>query len=204
MNAGNRRLLHFFCFIVLFLLTGCAGQKSLVVLLPEDGKPSGEVTVETPGGSVVLSHPWQAVEISGGNVQPAAPVTMEEPAVKEVFAEVVAAMPAPPVRYTLYFRQNTAVLTKDSQRLLPEIIKAINKRRPAQLSVIGHTDTMGTEEYNYQLGLLRANTVTNLLKSLGAAPAIIEASSHGKTDLIVKTGDQVAEQRNRRVEVTIR
>jgi outer membrane protein OmpA-like peptidoglycan-associated protein len=129
---------------------------------------------------------------------------MDEKVIKEVFAEVVAAMPAPPVRYTLYFRQNTAVLTKDSQLLLPEIIKAINKRRPAQLSVIGHTDTMGTEEYNYHLGLLRANTVTDLLKSLGAAPAIIEASSHGKADLIVKTGDQVAEQRNRRVEVTIR
>ncbi len=203
MNAGNRRLQHFFCFIVLLFLTGCAGQKSLVVLLPEAGKPTGEVTVETPGGSQVLSHPWQAVEISGGNVQPAAPV-MDEKAIKEVFAEVVATMPTPPVRYTLYFRQNTALLTKDSQLLLPEIIRAINKRHPAQLSVIGHTDTMGTEEYNYQLGLLRANTVANQLKSLGAAPAIIEASSHGKTDLIVKTGDQVAEQRNRRVEVTIR
>jgi outer membrane protein OmpA-like peptidoglycan-associated protein len=113
-------------------------------------------------------------------------------------------MSAPPVHYILYFRQNTAVLTPDSELLLPEVLKAVNKRHPAQLAVIGHTDTTGTEDYNYKLGLLRAKTVTEQLKSLGAAPAIIETSSHGKTDLLVKTGDQTAEQRNRRVEITIR
>lgn len=203
MNGCNRRLAHFFCLIVALFLTGCAGQKSLVVLLPEDGKPTGEVAVITSGGSQVLDHPWQAVEITDGNA-PAAPMKMDESAVKGEFAEVLTAMPAPPVHFTLYFRQNTAMLTADSQLLLPEILKAVNKRYPAQLSVIGHTDTMGTEEYNYRLGLLRAKTVTDLLKSLGAAPAIIETSSHGKTDLLVKTGDQTPEQRNRRVEVTIR
>ena len=208
MNVCNRRLPHLFCLIVVFLLTACAGQKagqkSLVILLPEDGKATGEVTVVTSRGSQVLNQPWQAVEIVGGDVQPAAPVTMDKTAVQSLFAEVLTAMPAPPVHYILYFRQNTAVLTKDSQLLIPEVLKAVNKRQPAQLSVIGHTDTMGTDDYNYKLGLLRAKKVTDLLKSLGAAPGIIESSSHGKTDLLVKTGDQTAEQRNRRVEITIR
>lgn len=204
MNACIKRLPYFLCLILVLLLTGCAGQKSLVVLLPEDGKSSGEVTVANSRGSQVLNQPWQAVEITGGNAMPAAPVTMDESAVQGIFTEVLTAMPSPPVHYLLYFKQNTAELTHDSQLLLPEIIKAVKKRHPAQLSVIGHTDTMGTDEYNYQLGLLRANTVTGLLKSLGAVPAIIETSSHGKTDLLVKTRDQTAEPCNRRVEVTIR
>jgi outer membrane protein OmpA-like peptidoglycan-associated protein len=129
---------------------------------------------------------------------------MDETAVHGAFAEVLTAMPLPAVHFILYFKQNTAILTQDSKLLLPEVLKGLNKRHPALLSVVGHTDTMGSAEYNYHLGLLRAMKVTSMLKSLGAAPAIIETSSHGKADLLVKTRDQTAEQRNRRVEITIR
>jgi outer membrane protein OmpA-like peptidoglycan-associated protein len=203
-DAFNRWRQVFFCLVVAFLMAGCASQKGLIVLLPEEGRPAGEVTVITANGSQVLNQPWQAVEISGGKVQPTGPLTMNETAVHGIFAEALAAMPVPPICYILYFKVDTVVLTPDSRLLLPEIIKAIKARHPAELSVVGHTDTMGTAEYNYQLGLLRARAVTELLKSLGAAPVIIETSSHGKADLLVKTGDQVSEQRNRRVEVTIR
>ncbi len=196
--------LGLFILVIALFAAGCAGPKSLIVLLPEEGKPPGQVTVTTAGGSQVLNQPWQAVEVSGGEARPAAPTVMDKAAVQGIFAEALAAAPAAPICYMLYFKHDTAVLTADSQRLLPEIIKAIEARHPAELSVIGHTDTMGTVEYNYKLGLLRANTVTALLKSLGAAPVTIETSSHGKGDLLVKTGDQVSDARNRRVEVTIR
>ncbi|HEX9024361.1 MAG TPA: OmpA family protein [Geobacteraceae bacterium] len=195
---------HLFFLIIALFSAGCAGPKSLIVLLPEEGKGPGEVIVTTAGGSQVLNQPWQAVEVSGGKARPAAPTVMEKGAVQGIFAEAQAVTPASPVCYMLYFRHDTAVLTPDSERLLPEIIKAIKARNPAELSVIGHTDTMGTVEYNYKLGLLRANTVTALLKSLGAAPVTIETYSHGKGDLLVKTADQVSDPRNRRVEVTIR
>ena len=203
-EGGLHRGRYFLYLLAMLLLTGCAGQKGLVVLMPEEGKPVGEVTVITPNGSQVLNRPWQAVEISGGEARPAGPVAMNETAVNGIFAEARAAMPAPPICFILYFTTDSPVLTDESRSLLPEIIRAIKVRHPAELSVVGHTDTMGTPEYNYKLGLLRANTVTALLKSLGAAPVTIETSSHGKGDLLVKTGDQVSEQRNRRVEVTIR
>jgi outer membrane protein OmpA-like peptidoglycan-associated protein len=218
-NAGNRHLAHFFYLVITLLLTACPGQKSLVVpstqdrkatqnslvvLLPEDDKDTGEVTVVNSHGSQLLNKPWQSLEIPAVDKQPTIPAVMGETAVHGVFAEVLTAMPAPAVHYILYFSQNTVMLTPNSKLLLPVIIKAIDKRHPAQLSVIGHTDTMGTTDYNYQLGLLRAKTLASLLKSLGAAPASIETSSHGKTDLLVKTGDQIPEQRNRRVEITIR
>lgn len=203
-NACYRYLPRLFCLVIVLLLSGCAGQNSLIVLLPEDGKATGEVTVVNSLGSQVLNKPWQAVEIPGGDSQPTVPAVMDETAVQGAFAEVLTAMPEPAVHYILYFKLNSTILTPVSQLLLPEVLKAVNRRHPAQLSVVGHTDTMGTAEYNYKLGLLRAEAVTCLLKSLGAAPAIIDTSSHGKSDLLVKTGDQIAEQRNRRVEITVR
>jgi len=106
--------------------------------------------------------------------------------------------------YLLYFKQGTTELQPDSKLLLPSIIKAIKERHPAQLSVVGHTDTMGTPEFNSQLGLLRARAVLELLTSHSAAPAHAEISSRGNTDLLVKTPDQVPEPRNRRAEITVR
>jgi outer membrane protein OmpA-like peptidoglycan-associated protein len=205
MNVCNRcRLFVGFYLIVALLLAGCAGQKSLVVLLPEDGKVSGEVTVENAHGSQVLNQSWQAAEIPGADARPATPVMMGEMAVQGIFGEVLSAMPLPAVRYILYFSLDSAELMPESQLLLPEVLKAVNARKPAELSVVGHTDTTGSVEYNYRLGLLRARTVPELLMSLGAAPAIIETLSRGKSDLLVKTGDQTPEPRNRRAEVTIR
>jgi outer membrane protein OmpA-like peptidoglycan-associated protein len=205
MNVCNRsRLFVGFCLIVALLLAGCAGQKSLVVLLPENGRVSGEVTVENVHGSQVLKESWQAAEISGADARPATPVMMDEKAVQGLFGEVLSAMPLPAAHYILYFSLDSTELMADSQLLLPEILKAVNARQPAELSVVGHTDTTGSVEYNYRLGLLRARTVPDLLTSLGAAPAIIETLSRGKTELLVETGDQTPEPRNRRAEVTIR
>jgi outer membrane protein OmpA-like peptidoglycan-associated protein len=204
MNACNRRLFVAFCLMVSLLPAGCVGQKSLVVLLPAEGKVSGEVTVENANGSQVLKQSWQAVEITGAGARPATPVMMDETAVQGIFGEVLSAMPLPAAHYTLYFRLDSAELIPESLHLLPEILKGVNARKPAELSVVGHTDTMGSVEYNYRLGLLRARAVPALLIALGAAPAIIEVLSRGKSDLLVKTGDQIPEPRNRRAEVTIR
>jgi outer membrane protein OmpA-like peptidoglycan-associated protein len=174
------------------------------VLLPEDGKVSGEVTVVNAKGSQVLNQSWQSVEIAGTKARPAPPIVLDKTAVQGVFGGVMAAMPLPPVHYLLYFKLGSAELLPDSQSLLPAIVKDIKERHPAQLSVVGHTDTMGSAEFNYQLGLLRATSVSKLLASHGAVPASIETISRGKADLLVKTPDQTLEPHNRRAEVTIR
>ena len=203
-GAFYRHMVPFFCFFVTVLLSGCAAQKSVIILLPEDGEVSGEVTVVNAQGSQVMSRSWQSVEIAGSQGRPARPIVLDEATVQGVFGGVMSEMPLPPVHYLLYFKQGTTGLLPDSQLLLPAIAKAIKDRHPAQLTVVGHTDTMGTDEFNYQLGLLRATSISEQLASQGAAPASIETSSRGNTDLFVKTPDQTPEQRNRRAEVAIR
>jgi outer membrane protein OmpA-like peptidoglycan-associated protein len=71
------------------------------------------------------------------------------------------------------------------------------------VSVIGHTDTIGTRDYNYQLSLRRARKVADLLASHGVDRNMLDIESHGEDNLLVKTGDQVREPRNRRVEITV-
>ena len=203
-GAACRLLLASWCLLLALSLPGCAAPKSVIMLLPEDGHPSGEVLVVTAAGSQLLNQSWQSVEISGTHGAPGSPVLLGKTAVREAFGPVLAAMPAPPVHYLLYFKLDSTKLMPESQLLLPEIVAVINKRHPAQLSVVGHTDTMGSTEHNYRLGLQRADAVASLLAAQGAAPASVETSSRGKDDPQVKTPDQFPEPRNRRAEVTVR
>ncbi len=81
---------------------------------------------------------------------------------------------------------------------------AIQARESVDVSVVGHCDTMGDDQYNLKLSRQRAAGVARWLIDHKVSPGIIEITSHGKRRLLVPTGDQVAEPRNRRVEVTVR
>jgi len=192
------------CLVAAGLLVGCSGPKSYVVLLPVDGKVSGAVEVSNAHGSQLLNQSWQATEISGPGEAPSKPVVQDKTVVQSTIGSALAAMPLPPVHFTLYFEMSKIKLTPESQRMLPEILKAVNERNPAELSVVGHTDTVGAPKCNYRLGLLRAKAVIALLTQLGVNPSLVEVDSHGEADLFIKTPDNTPEPRNRRIEVTIR
>jgi outer membrane protein OmpA-like peptidoglycan-associated protein len=78
-------------------------------------------------------------------------------------------------------------------------------RRPApEVVVIGHTDAVGSDEHNDRLSLQRAERIRAQLIALGVAPERVQAAGRGKRELLVPTADQVAEARNRRVEIVVR
>ena len=85
-----------------------------------------------------------------------------------------------------------------------EILSTIGRRRSNDVSIIGHTDRVGSRDQNYRLGLDRAAEVRSLLVRRGVDPSFIQVDSHGQDNPLVPTGDQVQEPRNRRVEVTVR
>jgi len=212
-GAAPRCLLLALFLLAGALLSGCATSRksvqpsarpSVIVLLPEGDHPSGEVTVSNAGGTQVLNRSWQSVEIPGTRGRPSGPVVLEQKAVQGAFSPVLAAMPAPPVHFLLYFKLDSTELLPESHALLTGIATTIRERSPAQLSVVGHGDSVGSVRYNYQLGLRRAAAVADRLASQGARPASLETSSRGKADPQVPTPDQTPEPRNRRAEVTVR
>jgi len=194
----------FICWCSIFLLISCASKKTLIVLLPDDNGQVGEIVVETKEGTQVLSEPRHATEVKAADVSPTAPVIMKEEVVLRVFGGALSALPDPPIRFLLYFITGTPELTAESKRQIPEILRVIEDRNSKDIAIVGHTDRVGSREKNQTLGLKRAASIKNILVSDGVDPSGIEVVSHGEDNPSIETEDNVAEPRNRRVEITVR
>ena len=183
----------------------CAGPaKNYVVLLDNPQKPNSAVIVSNKAGKVVLDHPGEAVGVADATDAPGKPYQSDPAQLDKVFGAALAARPEPPVAFILYFKTNSTDLTDESKRHLPEILALFKQRKVPEVSVVGHTDSTGTADYNDQLALKRAQTVRDLIASEGVDPALIQVSSHGQHNPLVIAPRGVPEPRNRRVEVTVR
>jgi len=196
------------------LEVACAGKhvapappetaRTLVVLLPDsDTGVTGRAFVTNKVGTTDLDATRDSSTASPSTA-PTAVTTMSEEEVQRVFGETLSALPPAPIHFTLYFKFESDELTDESRALLPEILKTVKERSIPEVLVVGHTDTMGTPRANIDLGLTRATTVRNLLIQVGLDATLIEVRSHGESDLLVKTSDETAEPRNRRVEISVR
>lgn len=177
--------------------------RDTVVLLPDAKGKTGAIVVSGSGGEQVLSRPRQAVTVEHG-APPGKPTTLSEDQVQAMVGPALSALPPPPVQFILYFRHDSTELTDRSRKQVPDILRVIRERYPVDVSVVGHTDTLGNRRYNDQLALKRARSVADLLSASVVDPSVLEIASHGKDNPLVPTGDQVSEPRNRRVEVTVR
>jgi outer membrane protein OmpA-like peptidoglycan-associated protein len=186
---------------VLLLLASCSSRQSLFVVLPNPDGSSGAVTIEDGQQSVTLDHPYAAGEVRGGTPKP---VPIDQAQVQQIFGNALAAQPVLPRHFVLYFKNDSDVLTPDSQTEYQKVFEDIKQRQVYEVEVIGHTDTMGAVPYNQKLSMSRAEMVRDRLVHDGLNPKSISVAGRGQLDLAVKTGDQVSEPRNRRVEITIR
>jgi OOP family OmpA-OmpF porin len=72
------------------------------------------------------------------------------------------------------------------------------------LVVIGHADRAGSEPYNWDLSLDRADAVRGALAAMGVPARLIAVRAAGETEPLVATADGVRERQNRRVEIVLR
>lgn len=188
----------------LLSVAACAKPAGLVILLPhpETGEVGG-ATVSAGGATVELTEGGDGTRVREGQ-EPTTPAPVPSAEVDRIFGAAMGARAPAPVEFLLYFEIGGEQLTRESESLIPEILEEIRRRPNPELSVIGHTDRTGDEEFNVALGLRRAELVRDLLVASGVDPGLMELTSHGEADPIVPTADEVAEARNRRVEVTIR
>jgi OOP family OmpA-OmpF porin len=102
------------------------------------------------------------------------------------------------------FATGSAELSATATRKLDQLGRALSDQALAayRFRVEGHTDTVGTEDFNQALSERRARAVANYLREKFAIPAErLQAVGFGSHGQAVPTGDQVAEPRNRRVQV---
>ena len=177
--------------------------QTLIVALADEGGASSRVIVSNAAGSVELNETGAATRVAG-SAAPSPAAVMDEASVQKIFGSTLSDLPGPVQRFNLYFQLQSDELTEESRALLPEIIRTVSERPVADVTVIGHTDTTGTAEGNYDLGLQRASAIRAWLVSSGVSEALVEVASHGEGDLLVATPDETPEARNRRVEVTVK
>ncbi len=187
--------------LALLLLASCSSRQSLFVVLPNPDGSSGAVTIEDGQKSVVLDQPYAAGEVRGGV---AAPVKIDQAQVQQIFGNALAAQPILPSHFVLYFEKDSNTLTPESQRQYQAVFADIKRRAVYEVEVIGHTDTLGNPQHNQQLSMSRAEMIRDRLVHDGISPKSISVAGRGQLDLAVKTADQVAEPKNRRVEITVR
>jgi outer membrane protein OmpA-like peptidoglycan-associated protein len=179
-----------------------ATRDDVVVLLPSrDGRP-GSLTVTHGDQQRTLDQPGDAARVRVPGRLETSTVAPDE--VQRLFGSTLAALPAPPATFTLYFVAGTDEFTPESQQVVQHIFAEIARRPAPDVLVIGHTDRMGTLEFNDTLSLQRALRVKAELIRQGVAADRIEAFGRGEREPAVPTEDEVAEPRNRRVEINVR
>jgi adhesin transport system outer membrane protein len=173
---------------------------SYVVLLPSPDGTVGQVRVTSQGGERTLQRSQDAALLDGtaGAYQPD-PNTLQQD-----FGAAVAARPPLPEQFRLFFNSGSTNMTKQSSADLPKVLDALKKRKVPDVSVVGHTDTVGTEARNQALGLKRANAVAGKIRAEGLDKVDVSVESQGESRLLVPTKDNVPEAMNRRVEITVR
>ena len=169
---------------------------------PESGDV-GTLTVRTPAGEVGLDRPYQATTLVRGQA-PTAPAVLPPDEVQRLFGDALAIVPPPARRFLLYFDTGGDTLTAESRAQVPEILETVRVRPVPEVSIVGHTDTTGSAAANVDLGLRRAGLIRDFLVGAGLDVRLVDVASHGETNPVVRTPDNTAEARNRRVEVTVR
>ena len=195
-------------FIVAPLVLG-----SLPVLA--QGNPSADQIINSlrPSGNLVLGGTRGlrlAAPTNDGTTQQPAPSPAQQPRVASSkpmpvpMQATAAPVAGPAVNLTVNFTNGSADLTPDAIRTLDALGRALASKDLAsyRFRIEGHTDTVGSSDYNRALSERRAEAVVDYVaKTYGVDPGRLQAVGMGEDGLLVPTPPQTPEPRNRRVQV---
>jgi outer membrane protein OmpA-like peptidoglycan-associated protein len=103
----------------------------------------------------------------------------------------------------LKFDFDKAELRPEDRELLSRIAGILLTSTDYTVSVNGHTDDVGSEEYNQKLSERRAQAVRDYLVEAGVPADILSVTGHGKRRPLVPGTSEAARAKNRRVELGI-
>ncbi|HVN30130.1 MAG TPA: OmpA family protein, partial [Candidatus Binataceae bacterium] len=134
----------------------------------------------------------------------AEPMMMDEAQVNQIFGAALAARPIALNHFRLYFKNDSDTMTPESEQQYRSVFEDIKHRPVYEVEVVGHTDTTGELRHNQALSLTRAAAIRDKLIHDGLNAKSISIAGRGPLDPRVKTGPDVSEPLNRRVEITVR
>jgi outer membrane protein OmpA-like peptidoglycan-associated protein len=111
--------------------------------------------------------------------------------------------PGPSRPFIVFFGFNKYNLTSAALRVISEAVVAAKENGSATVVITGHTDTMGSPDFNQKLSMRRSNAVKAEMVRQGVSSANISTTGKGESELLVQTGDNVKEPQNRRATIDL-
>lgn len=187
--------------VMTLALGACAGQAERVVLLPQEGRPTSLVVTGPDGSQATLGEPYAEAVVTARQTTVG---KIDAATVGRRYGSVIEATPVAAKSFVVYFLSGGNELVKEAAGQLAAIVTELAGIPAGEVIVIGHTDRVGTVEANDALSLRRAQMVRERLIAAGVAAESVAAVGRGEREPAVDTADEVAEPRNRRVEIKLR
>lgn len=103
----------------------------------------------------------------------------------------------------LLYDFNSSAVKPTAQANLRELARNYTKYGDTELLIVGHTDSVGTAEYNAALSQRRADAAAAFLASQGVPRARIRTAGRGQSEPVALNDTEAGRAQNRRVEVAI-
>ena len=199
--------------IMVMIFMGCTKPKTsakTTVVLLNNQKIKNAVIVNNGKENKKLDKVREFVDLKDKNELPSKAKIMSEQEVRYRFGNVLRALPQKTSSILLYFELNSLVLDAPSKKLMDHIVYTIINKAPCSVDVIGHTDTVGSNQDNLKVSFLQAKRVESILeeeilKVLNHKKDItLITKGYGEEDLLVLTADNIKEEKNRNVEIFIK
>lgn len=101
------------------------------------------------------------------------------------------------------FEVNSADVQEGFVGTLKSVAKVLAEYENTLVTISGHTDSSGSDEYNQMLSEQRATSVANIILREGIVVERVAAIGHGETMPIADNGTAAGRAENRRVEITL-
>lgn len=101
------------------------------------------------------------------------------------------------------FGSDLEVLNPQSQEIVERIGKALLAADIQRVRVDGHTDSSGSNAYNEQLSVRRANSVVKVLTKVGMQPENVEVRGLGSRVPVASNSTRSGRTENRRVAIVV-
>ena len=107
-------------------------------------------------------------------------------------------------QHKIHFEYNKADIKTDSYELLEQLIIVAQGCPDAKITIEGHTDSDGSQDYNKKLSSKRADAVKQYLIQKGMDATKLEAIGYGEMRPIADNETNAGKEQNRRIEFNIK
>jgi len=102
------------------------------------------------------------------------------------------------------FDTGSAMIKPQMRTVLDPFAASLKDDPKAQLTIVGHTDSTGSEAVNNPLSVQRAQSVRDYLAARGVASTRIQIDGRGEREPVADNNSDTGRAKNRRVEILLR